>query len=145
MLQRTLSLDLNQSSQAVSELRDEEQFAHEQSYCSSSDLSRENDLASLVVETGSDLLLMSDVQSGPYNTPLYPADEDCSTGKLGPAKPVHMIDAHVQSGHETDTQGYSSADTGNVVETRAGRVSKKVNRLIESMAQRPIIARDLAS
>ena len=32
------SLDLNQSSQAASELGDEEQFVHEQSYCSSSDL-----------------------------------------------------------------------------------------------------------
>ena len=103
-------------------------------------------MASLVVETGSDPILMSDVQSGRYNSQLTQADEDCSTEiLLGPAKPVHVTDAHDQSGHETETQGHSSVDIGNVVDTRAGRVSKKVNWLIESMARRPIIARDLAS
>ena len=41
------------------------------------------------------------------------------------------------------TQSHS-ADTEQVVRTRAGRVSKRVNRLIESMVQKPLGIRDLA-
>ena len=92
------SLGLNQSSQAAPELGDEKQFVHEQSYCSSSDLSKENDLANLVVEAGSDPLLMSDVQSGPHNTLLSPADEDCTTGiQSEPVKPVHRCSCSIRT------------------------------------------------
>ena len=140
-------LETDQSSQAASELEDEGQFVHEHSHWSSndrSDLSKDSNSTSLVVETGSDSLLMPDVQSEPSNAQPAPADKDCSTEALsGPSKPVHVTDVQAHSRHETVTQIHSSADTGQVVKTRAGRVSKRTSRLIELKAQKPIIARDL--
>lgn len=57
-----------------------------------------------------------------------------------PAGPIHDTITQVPLG-----DAGHSAEAGQVVKTQVGRVTKKVNRLIESMVQRPFGFRDFAS
>lgn len=85
--------------------------------------SRDTNFDSLVAGADSDSSFMSHVHSGHLNTQSHPAD----------------------TGHVTVTQVQSTVETEPVVRTRAGRVSKRVNRLIEFMVQKPFDLRGFVS
>lgn len=146
----------DQLSQGASELSYEEQSADDQAQCSPSDqshLNRDSDLDSLVAEPGSDSPLKSEVLSGQQDTQSHPAHtHDGDTGdsetQLQVADPVHDANTQVRSkdvGHDSGTQVHLPVNTGHEVRTRAGRVSKRVDQLIESMVQKLFVFRDLAS
>lgn len=117
--------DTCQSSQDTPELDSDQSFEDDLSIHST----RGNDIDSLIVEPDSDSSILSDVSSG------HPADSHPDTETKPPS---------TNPRHDTDTQLHSVTDTDNVVKTRVGQVSKKVNRLIESMVQKPFYFRDLA-
>ena len=126
-------------SQGAPELSDEELSPDDSSQCPPNGQAlshKDNDLNSLVTEPDIDSSFMSDVLSDPPHTQSQPAG------------PIHDSDTQVHlkdTGPDTDTPLLSSADTEQVVRTRVGRVSKKVNRFIESMVQKPSGFRDFAS
>lgn len=57
---------------------------------------------------------------------------------------VEVVSQTLDLVHDAVTQEPSSTDSEQVVRTRAGRVRKKVNRLIESMVQKPFGLMDFA-
>ncbi len=131
--------ELDQSSQGDPELDCEGQFEDDQSQSLLDDKnhsSRGSDLNSIAPVQRAGSPLMSDVLSEHLNT------------KPQPTNLVSETDTQVLlngAGHDTNPQAHSSTDTELVVRTRGVRVSKRVNRLIESMVQKPFCLRDFAS
>ncbi len=131
--------EADQSSQGTAELDYEEQSVNGHIQCSSRDHSqshRGNDMDSMVAEPDLDFPLLSDLDAQ-----LHSGESDANAeSKSQLTDLVHDTDAH-----DIDTQMHSSEDTENVVRTRAGRVRKRVNRLIESMIHKPFHFEDLTS
>lgn len=110
---------------------------------------RDCDIVSLAAEPDSDFPHMSDVLPVDTDFQSHSADTDVDQEtKLLPTDPVQTADTQVplvDVVHDTGAQANSSAPTEHVVRTRVGRVSRQVNRLIESMVQKPFHFRDMAS
>lgn len=92
-------------------------------------LDRDNDLDSLVSECDSVPSLLSDTHLDQSDAQLTQTDTDSDT-------PTQLQAHSRNTGHDTSLQAQPYADTEHVVRTRAGRVSKRVDRLIESMIQK---------
>lgn len=113
------------------------------------DCDKDSDLCSLVAEPDSGPSLASDVYAGETSSQMCPTDlgGDTKAG-LPSVDSVHLADAQAPSGDsglDTKQEVQPSGNSEPVVRTRVGRVSKKVNRLIESMVQKPFGFRDLAN
>ncbi|XP_049895671.1 uncharacterized protein LOC126387160 [Epinephelus moara] len=129
----------DESSQGVPELDYGEQSIRDQTQRPSGEQSFSvggDGLDSLAAKPDSNHPPMSDVLSHELETCSHPANTGGNT-----ATQSRVGD----SVHDTSTQMHLPADREHVVRTRVGRVSKRVNRLIESMVQKPFGFRDLAS
>lgn len=130
--------ELDQSSQDAAELDPEKLSADEVNQCApdGDDSNRDSDIDSLAAEPDLDSSHLSDML--PVDTVTkFDTDTDCDTESEFPqAGPVHSTDSQVplvDAVHDRSTQVNLSAPAEHVVRTRVGRVSRKVNRFIESM------------
>lgn len=128
--------ELDESGQDAPGLDCKEQFVDGRIQCPSSEQSPSDgdiDLDNLAVENDSDPL-MSDALSQKSDTCLQPSNTDGGTGTqsqlVGPT-------------HDTAAEMHLPAASEQEIRTWVGRVRKRVNRLIESMVQKPFGFRDL--
>lgn len=136
--------------QETPEVDCKEQAGGDPTQCSSREQhssDRHSDKDSLGVGCESNSPVISNL-TGDTDTQLHLTDADGNTETTLPEDSKHVIDIQVFPAdvhQDNNRQVHPPADTEHVTKTREGRVSKMVNRLIESMVQKPFDFRCLAN